>query len=98
MSVRLRRVFIVLAALVAVTVIAAAAPIVAIETGCGSGTVPLAQTRGLAIGDAGYRRAEGDSYLTYPEWYIVHAYADLAGVTRQSSESRYDYARAITTF
>jgi hypothetical protein len=98
MSVRLKRAVIVVAALVALIVVAAAVPIVRIETGCGSGAIPLAQSSGLAISDVGYRRAEGDSYLTYPEWYIVHAYADLAGVTRQSSESRYDYARAIATF
>lgn len=98
MSVRRKRVFIVLAALIAVIVVAAAVPIVLIETSCGSGTIPVADTSGLEIGDAGYRRAEGDSYLTYPEWYIVHAYADLAGVTRGSSESGYDYARAITMF
>ncbi len=41
-----------------------------------------------------YRRAEGNSLLTYPEWYIVHAYTDLAGVTRQSSEVRYKYGTA----
>jgi hypothetical protein len=98
MSVRRKRVFIVLAALIAVIVVAAAVPIVLIETSCGSGTVPVVDTSGLEIGDAGYRRAEGDSYLTYPEWYIVHAYADLAGVTRESSESGYNYARAITMF
>jgi hypothetical protein len=27
----------------------------------------------FAIDDPRYRRAEGDSYLTYPEWYMVHA-------------------------
>lgn len=98
MSVRLRRAFIVVAAAFALIVVAAAIPIVRIETGCGSGVVPIADAGSLAIQDAKYRRAEGDSYLTYPEWYIVHAYADLAGVTRQSSESHYDYAIAITTF
>jgi hypothetical protein len=98
MSVRLKRAVLVVAALVALIAVASAVPIVRIETRCGSGATPVAQTGGLAISDVGYRRAEGDSYLTYPEWYIVHAYADLAGVTRQSSESRYNYARAIQTF
>jgi hypothetical protein len=94
----LKRLAIVLAALVALVLVAAAVPIAAIELGCGSGAVPRAQANALDIRDTGYRRAEGDSYLTYPEWYIVHAYADLAGVTRQSSESSYDYASAIETF
>jgi hypothetical protein len=50
------------------------------------------------IDDPGYRRAEGDSFLSYPEWYIVHAYADLAGVTGQSSESAFDYFGSIRGF
>lgn len=44
------------------------------------------------------RRSEGDSFLSYPEWYIVHAYADLAGVTRQGSESDFDYVAAVRGF
>ena len=36
--------------------------------------------------------------MSYPEWYIVHAYTDLAGVTRQSSESAFDYFASITGF
>jgi hypothetical protein len=41
------------------------------------------------------RRNEVNSYLTYPEWSIVHAYEDLAGVMRRGSESDYDYFGAI---
>ena len=48
--------------------------------------------------DAGYRRAEGDSYLTFPEWYIVYAYDDLAAVTRLSSESAFDYTGSVAGF
>src|ERR1700744_2501754 len=88
----------VVACLAALLLVAAIAPIAVVEIGCGRGApLPAPQTT-LAITDSGYRRAAGDSYLTYPEWYIVHAYADLAGVTRQSSESRYGYAQAIRTF
>jgi hypothetical protein len=94
----LRRLARALAVLIVVILVAAAVPIVYVETSCGSATPPGAPAKALDIGDAGYRRAEGDSYLTYPEWYIVHAYADLAGVTRQSSESHYDYLDAVTTF
>jgi hypothetical protein len=50
------------------------------------------------IDDQKYYRAEGDSYLTYPEWYIVYAYIDLADVTRQSSESSFDYIQSIRGF
>jgi hypothetical protein len=94
----LKRLALALAVLVAVILVAAAVPIVYVETGCGSGATPATPGNVLDIREPGYRRAEGDSYLTYPEWYIVHAYADLAGVTRQSSESGYDYLDAVTTF
>jgi hypothetical protein len=36
-------------------------------------------------------RPQINSLLTYPEWSIVHAYDDLAGVMRASSESDYQY-------
>jgi hypothetical protein len=77
-----------------------AAPITYVETRCvgtTAATLPP-EARRFNIEDAGYRRAEGDSYLSYPEWYIVQAYADLAGVTRQSSESAFDYAGSIFGF
>jgi hypothetical protein len=53
---------------------------------------------GFGIDDPRYARAEGDSFLTYPEWYIVYAYSDLAGVTRASSESSFDYFSSIGGF
>jgi hypothetical protein len=98
MKVCLRRIAIAAAVLISVLLVAAAVPIVAIETGCGNGAIPRAPITGTDVQDPGYQRAEGDSYLTYPEWYIVHAYADLAGVTRASSESDYRYGSAIKNF
>jgi hypothetical protein len=98
MKVCLKRFLISVGVLAGVAVVAAAVPIITIETSCGSGAVASPRASSMSIDDPGYRRAEGDSYLTYPEWYIVHAYTDLAGVTQQSSESRYDYINAVTTF
>ena len=70
-----------------------------VETSCREPAASVAPDPSpYAIDDPGYRRAEGDSYLTYPEWYIVHAYTDLAGVTRQSSESAFDYSASIAGF
>ncbi len=78
----------------------AALPAIYVETSC---IAPAASRRApetspFAIPDPGYRRAEGDSFLTFPEWYIVHAYTDLAGVARQSSESAFDYLATIAGF
>ncbi len=76
-----------------------AAPIVGVETSCFETPFPRAdQAPAFRIVDAGYRRAEGDSFLSYPEWYIVHAYADLAGVTRRDSKSAFDYLTSIRGF
>ena len=42
-----------------------------------------------------YRRSEIDTYLTYPEWSIVHAYEDYAGVVQASGESDFPYFSGI---
>jgi hypothetical protein len=83
----------------AVLICICAAPIAYVETSCREPAASVAPDPSpYQIEDPGYRRAEGDSYLTYPEWYIVHAYTDLAGVTRQSSESAFDYSASIAGF
>src|ERR1700678_600481 len=83
----------------AVLICICAAPSVYVDTSCREPTTSVAADPSpYQIEDPGYRRAEGDSYLTYPEWYIVHAYTDLAGVTRQSSESAFDYSASVTGF
>jgi hypothetical protein len=91
----LRRVAIALAILV----LLCAAPIAYVELRCTATLDPSAQqTSPYAITEPGYRRAVGDSYLPYPEWSIVYAYDDIAGVARQSSESAFDYLGEITGF
>ncbi len=76
-----------------------AIPIVRVERGCfAAAASPVRTASAFGIADQGYTRAEGDSFLSYPEWYIVHAYADLAGVTAQSSESAFDYLASIRGF
>ncbi len=82
-----------------VVVALCAAPILWVETSChGAGLrAPEARLDGLDA-EPGYRRAEGDSFLTFPEWNIVYAYADLAGVTKQRSESHFDYLESVGGF
>ena len=62
-----------------------AATVVGVEKSCVSHQPTPAVRSDFAITDAGYARFQGDSFLTFPEWYIVHAYNDLAGVTAQLS-------------
>jgi hypothetical protein len=42
-----------------------------------------------------YRRPEINTYLTYPEWSIVHAYEDFARVVRARGESGFSYFSSI---
>jgi hypothetical protein len=78
--------------------VAVAATVVGVEKSCVSHKPTPAVRSDFAITDAGYARFQGDSFLTFPEWYIVHAYNDLAGVTAQSSESGFDYLASIRGF
>jgi hypothetical protein len=75
-----------------------AATVVGVAKSCVSHQPTPAVSSDFAIADQGYARFQGDSFLTFPEWYIVHAYHDLAGVTAQSSESGFDYLASIRGF
>jgi hypothetical protein len=82
-------------ALVLAAVIAIAAlPVLYTEIACRSPRAAGGQAFQSAL-DPAFRRAEVNSYLTYPEWSIVHAYEDFAGVTRQGSESGFAYLSSI---
>ena len=94
----MKRTLIVAAIVLGAVIAAAAAPVVWVETSCHVDAAVPPPTSAFNLPDAGYRRAEGDSFLTFPEWYIVYAYDDLAAVTRQSSESAFDYIGSVTGF
>ena len=85
-----KRVLLGLAALVVLIAI----PIVWTEAGCRGTGVADPEPFQSAL-DAAHRREEVNTYLTYPEWSIVHAYEDLAGVTRKGSESDFAYLLSV---
>ena len=69
---------------------------------CGSGGQPRkpvsaeAQARRSATADiAGYARPEVDTYLTYPEWYIVWSYQERADHLAAGQPSAFPYFGAI---
>jgi len=95
---RLRRILLWLAAAVVVVLVLSSLPIAVVEARCTGAPAARAPEQALDIRVPNYRRAEGDSYLTFPEWYIVYAYDDLAGVTRAASESSFDYIDSIRGF
>jgi hypothetical protein len=72
-------------------------PVLWIETYCAAGA-RVSSTQYASLLPPADRREEVNSYLTYPEWSIVHAYEDLAAVTRRGSESDYDYFAAVRRF
>jgi hypothetical protein len=83
----------------ALLVLACALPVAVIEGTCTVKPDPARQGGSrFGIAAEGYARAAGDSYLTFPEWDIVHAYADLAAVTQATSESAFDYGAATAGF
>jgi hypothetical protein len=73
------------------------APIVWIETACTARRAPDTERVSL-VRDPGYARRESDSYLSFPEWHIVYAYEDLAGVLGAADASRFAYRGQIAGF
>ncbi len=68
-----------LAVVLVVLLVLALAPVLAIETVCNMPVDASTTARAPAvIQDPRYKRPEANSYLSYPEWYIVHAYEDFA--------------------
>jgi hypothetical protein len=74
------------------------APIVWIEKGCAASPELSASPRAPLVSDRDYPRRESDSYLSFPEWHIVYAYEDLAGVLQRGNESEFAYGRQIVDF
>ncbi|MGH7383759.1 MAG: hypothetical protein ACREKG_01170 [Candidatus Rokuibacteriota bacterium] len=75
-----------------------AAPVVWIEGACTTRREPGTLTRVPLVDEPGYARPEANSYLSFPEWHVVHVYEDLAGVLRLGDESDFAYGRQIGAF
>lgn len=77
-------------------VILATVPMLYVETAC---TAPFetTTTRHVLVGSS-QQRPETRTYLTYPEWYIVHAYEDLARVLEERDEYAFAYWQSISGF
>jgi hypothetical protein len=82
----------------AVVTLILAAPVLWIETACTTAREPGSLTRVPLVAERGYARRESDSYLSFPEWHIVYAYEDLAGVLRRGDASDFAYDRQIRRF
>jgi hypothetical protein len=91
----LRRLLKILLAAVCIALLAAAAPIAWVELDCVGKPGPAGEPAYQPIVDPEHRRSEINTYVTYPEWSIVHAYEDFAGVVRAKNESDFAYFSSI---
>lgn len=81
----------------AAIIVLCAIPILWIETRC-VGSLPKEAQSYRPILAAEHRRNLVDTYLTYPEWSIVHAYEDFAGVAKSRGESAFRYFDSIAGY
>lgn len=88
---RKRRVFLVGLGLCLALILA---PIVWTETSCMEDPTG-AETSYRPILAAEHRRPETNTYVTYPEWLIVHVYEDYAAVAKAEGESKFPYFSSI---
>lgn len=71
------------------------APILYVETMCRGDATPQPYAARL---DPAHHRPEARTLMTFPEWYIVHAYDDYAEVLRTGDPHDYAYLPAIGGF
>ena len=76
---------------------AAVCTIITMESRCNARLEPVTNPYRSVLAATDHRD-EVNTYLTYPEWAVVHAYEDLAGVMRAGSESDFKYFRTISGF
>ena len=57
-----------------------------------------APVRQVKAGLADYRRSEDQTYLTFPEWYIVYSAEEYAAVTAGAMPSHFPYFRATAQY
>jgi hypothetical protein len=72
----------------------AMAPIAWIEASCMETPVDDSATYSPILAPE-HRRPETNTYVTYPEWLIVHVYEDYAAVAREEGESAFPYFSSI---
>lgn len=75
-------------------------PILYVEKACRADSMPApgTQSRLAVLGYGREVRPALDTYLSYPEWYIVHAYEDFAHTLAVGDESDFAYGRSVATY
>jgi hypothetical protein len=95
----LRRILVVIAILIALSVLV---PLGYIEGTCRPTTSASAASAPPqllpAIDEPGYRRKRDNTFFTFPEWYIVYSFEDFGRFLDHSSESHFNYLGHILGF
>jgi hypothetical protein len=81
--------------LLVVLILGLLAPVLYIETMCRPLGAPVAHE---PLVGPDWQRPEGRTLLTYPEWHIVHAYADYAEVIGTGDPHDYGFLSSIAGF
>lgn len=81
--------------LVLLFVITLGAPVVYVETMCRGDDI--SEIRAMLL-PSEHRRQESRTFMTYPEWHIVHTYDDYAKVISTEDPHDFKYLRGITGY
>nr|WP_295077709.1 hypothetical protein [uncultured Roseateles sp.] len=73
------------------------APVMWVETSCMGDRVDSEATYQPILAPE-HRRPETNTYVTYPEWLIVHVYEDYAAVARSQGEAAFPYFSSINRY
>jgi hypothetical protein len=95
---RLRKISKLLMAAMIVLAVLLALPVLFIEVTCRGKAEPEASTVTSTRIAPTAQRPEVNSYLSYPEWYIVYAYEDFARVLATHDEYAFGYLTSIGGF
>lgn len=93
---RLLKVLAILVFAMLLGIIALVSPAAYVEAFCHGES--QAQTYVPLIKDPEQRRAEANTYLTYPEWHIVYAYDGLAETLKSGDEHQFPYWESVKGF
>ncbi len=94
----MRRRWRVLLAILVTPVVATAAFIAGFEVACRGSDASAATPAEPSRMDAADHRPEAQSWLTYPEWYIVYSSEAFARTLESSRPSQFGYARDVRAF
>src|SRR5499426_3001907 len=95
---RLRKASKLLIAALILLVVLLVLPVLFIEITCRGDAEPAVSVATSARIAPAAQRPEVNSYLSYPEWYIVHTYEDFASVLATHDEYAFGYLASIGGF